>query len=140
MGFIYKIEVEGQLYIGSTKQKYLCQRQQFHNQCLKNPNLKEYNYPLYKFCREHNVKKIICELIEEVEDSELRILEQEYITMLETSLNTNRAYQTEEERLEQKLLDRKKQNNKNNKKKSKCPICDKLMLQNNIKQHINRIH
>ena len=42
MGFIYKIEVEGQLYIGSTKQKYLCRRQQLHNQCLKNPNRKNF--------------------------------------------------------------------------------------------------
>jgi hypothetical protein len=109
------------LYIGSTKLKYLCQRQGKHNQGLNNPNDKDYNYPLYRFCREHKIKKIICEFIEEVDDTELVLLEQEYITMLEPTLNIRRAYRTEEERLEQILLNRKK----HNKIKSNCPICDK---------------
>ena len=104
MGFIYKIEVEGELYIGSTKQK-LYYRQSLHNYKLKN----DCEYKLYKFCRENKVKKIICELLETVEDSELKILEQEYIKMLEPSLNTNRAYQTKEEHLEQmRLINNKK--------------------------------
>jgi len=135
MGFIYKIEVEGELYIGSTKQK-LSQRQADHNYRFNNPNDRRYNLSLYKFCREHNVKKIICELIEEVNDSELKILEQEYITMLEPTLNSNRAYRTEEEYLKQK----KKYNDMYNKKKSNCPICNKEMLIICIKRHINRIH
>ena len=132
MGFIYKIEVEGQLYIGSTKKKYLYKRQSQHNHCLNNPNNKDYNYPLYRFCREHNVKKIICELIEEVDDTELVLLEQEYMNMLEPSLNCIRAFQTIEERLEQIRL--------KNKKKSNCPICDKEMLKTNISRHIKTIH
>ena len=131
MGFIYKIEVEGELYIGSTKKK-LYKRQTLHNYYLNNPNSKNYNTYLYRFCREKKVEKIICELIEEIDDTELVLLEQEYITMLEPSLNSKRAYQTEEERLEQKLLDRKKQ--------SKCPICNKEMLKRNINQHIRNIH
>jgi hypothetical protein len=85
MGFIYKIEVAGELYIGSTK--YLCQRQNQHNCSLNNSNDKGYNYPLYRFCREHNVKKIICELLETVEDSELVLLEQEYINKLQPKIN-----------------------------------------------------
>ena len=136
MGFIYKIEIEGQLYVGSTKKKYLCQRQSHHNHCLNNPNDTHYNYYLYRFCREKKVKKIICEIIEEVDDTELVLLEQEYITMLEPSLNCKRAFQTEEERLEYMRL----QNKKQNKKKSKCPICDKEMLKNNIYKHIKNIH
>jgi hypothetical protein len=132
MGFIYKIEVEGQLYIGSTKKKYLYKRQSQHNHCLNNPNNKDYNYPLYRFCREHNVKKIICELIEEVDDTELVLIEQEYMNMLEPTLNSQRAYRTEEEKKEQIRL-------KNN-KKSNCPICDKLMLKNYIKRHIRNNH
>ena len=131
MGFIYKIEIDGEFYIGSTKLK-LNKRQKQHNQCLNNPNRKDYNSPLYRFCREHNVKKIICELIEEVDDTELVLLEQEYITMLEPTLNIRRAFQTIEERLEQIRI--------NGKKKSKCPECGKEMLKKNINQHIRRIH
>ena len=136
MGFIYKIEIGEDLYIGSTKQKYLCQRQSRHNHDLNNPHSKDYNSPLYKFCREHNVEKIICELLETVKDSELRIIEQEYIKMLEPSLNTKKSYITEKERLEQK----KECNKKHNKKKSNCPICNKEMLKNHINRHINKIH
>ncbi len=127
MGFIYKIEVEGELYIGSTKQK-LCKRQSKHNQGLNNPNFKDYNRPLYRFCRTHNVSKIICELIETVDNENIRIKEQEYIKMLEPSLNTYKAYQTIEDRLEQ------------NNKKSNCPICGNEMLKRNIKRHINITH
>ena len=140
MGIIYKIEVDGELYIGSTKLKYLCQRQAQHNFRLNNSNDIHYNIYLYRFCREKKVKKIICELLETVEDTELRILEQEYINKLEPSLNTIRAFQTEEERLEQKLLNIKKQNNKNNKKKSNCPICHKEMLKTSIYKHMNFNH
>ena len=129
MGFIYKIEVEGELYIGSTKNKYLSSRQALHNHCLNN---KECNVYLYRFCRTHNIEKIICELIEEVDDTELVLLEQEYITMLEPSLNTYKAYQTKEERLEYYK--------KKSKWKSNCPICNKEMLKRHIKKHIRNIH
>ena len=133
MGFIYKIEIEGQLYIGSTKNKYLCNRQQVHNYQLNNRNC---NYYLYRFCRKHNVKKIICELLETVDNEERVLLEQEYITMLEPSLNSIRAFQTEEEKLEQKKICNKKRN----KIKGNCPICNKEMLRSNINKHIRNIH
>jgi hypothetical protein len=132
MGFIYKIEVGGELYIGSTKLKYLCQRQTEHNQALKNPKNTHYNGPLYRFCREHDVSKIICEFIEEVDDTELRILEQEYMNKLKPTLNIRRAYRTEEERLEY--------HKKHNKIKSNCPICGKEMIKNILKRHIKNIH
>ena len=131
MGFIYKIVIGNDLYVGSTKQK-LYRRQNNHNCSLNNPNRIDYNIPLYKFCRTYNIEKIICELIEEVEDSELRILEQEYINKLQPTLNTNRVYQTIEQRQKQKNL--------HNKKKSKCPMCGLEMLKKSIKRHIGRIH
>ena len=136
MGFIYKIEIEGELYVGSTKNKYLSNRQGEHNYRMRTIHNKDYNNPLYKFCREKKVKKIICELLETVEDSELKILEQEYINMLEPTLNSQRAYRTEEERLEQHKLHTKK----NNEKKSNCPICNKEMRKDTINRHIRNIH
>ena len=60
MGFIYKIEIDNQIYIGSTKQK-LCRRQTNHNCSLNNSNDSHYNIYLYRFCRTHNIEKIICE-------------------------------------------------------------------------------
>lgn len=136
MGIIYKIEIAGEIYIGSTKRKLLCQRQCDHNQCLNNPNNKGYNESLYKFCRTHNISKIICELLEKVDNENIRIKEQEYMNMLEPSLNRQRAFQTEEQKIEQK----KECNKKHNKIKANCPICDKLLLKNYIKQHIRNIH
>jgi len=135
MGFIYKIEIDNELYIGSTKQKLL-KRQADHNYEFNNSNRKDYNNPLYRFCREKKVKKIICELIEKVENDELLLLEQEYINMLEPKLNTNRAFITNKEKIEYK----RKQNKINNKKKSNCPICNKEMLKNHINRHINTFH
>ena len=132
MGFIYKIVVAGEIYIGSTKQKYLSQRQSYHNNNLINPNRRNYNNPLYKFCREHNVKKIICELIETVDNKNMVIKEQEKIDLLNPSLNTNRAFRTEEQRIEQI----KKHNNI----KDNCPICNKELIKNNINRHIRNIH
>ena len=135
MGIIYKIVVGEKIYIGSTKLK-LCQRQSQHNQGLRNPNSKDYNLPLYKFCREHNVEKIICELIEKVDNDNITIKEQEYMDLLNPTLNTCRAFRTEEQLKEyQKDYMKKK-----NKIKSNCPICYKKMIKNNIKQHINNIH
>tara|TARA_R110000796_G_scaffold208283_1_gene324537 strand:+ start:41 stop:472 length:432 start_codon:yes stop_codon:yes gene_type:complete len=136
MGYIYKIEIAGEIYIGSTKNKYLCNRQGQHNYNLRTPNNESYNLPLYKFCREHNVEKIICELIEEVDNENIFIKEQEYMYLLNPTLNSQRAFITEEQRLEQ-MKELKK---KNNKIKANCPQCGMLIGKNNINRHINNIH
>ena len=133
MGFIYKIEIGEDLYIGSTKQKYLCNRQRDHNKGLNNPNCNYYNSFLYTFCREKKVNKIICELLETVENNKLLLLEQEYIKMLEPSLNTRKAYQTKKELKNYKSNFYKKQ-------KTNCPICNKEMRKSSIKKHINTFH
>ena len=131
MGFIYKIEIDNQIYIGSTKQK-LNKRQITHNQGLNNPNDRNYNIYLYRFCREKKVEKIICELIEEVNNNELVLLEQEYINKLQPTLNTRGAYRTEEEKIEYYK--------KKSKWKSNCPICGLEMLKTSINRHIKNIH
>ena len=136
MGFIYRIVVGGEIYIGSTKIKYLSQRQSHHNFRLNNPNDIGYNYFLYKLCREHNVKKIICELIEIVDNENIKIKEQEYMDLLKPTLNHYRAFQTEEQKIEQKKEHKKEYN----KIKANCPICNTEMLRGSIKKHINKIH
>lgn len=135
MGCIYKIVVGEEIYIGSTKIKLLT-RQTKHNYRLNNPNDNGCNLPLYIFCREHNVKKIICELIETVDNENIFIKEQEYMDLLNPTLNTYRAFRTEEQRL---TYDRERMK-KRNKIKDNCPICNKELIKNNIKQHIRTIH
>jgi len=91
IGTVYKIEIGEKIYIGSTIQK-LSDRQRKHNFNLKQ---EEYKNKLYKKCRENNITKIICILLEEkeIEDiDEIRLLEQEYITKLQPSLNHCSAY------------------------------------------------
>jgi hypothetical protein len=131
MGIIYKIEVAGEIYIGSTTQK-ISQRQGCHNYNLRNPHNKHYNYLLYRFCRENNIKNIKCKLIEEVDNDNIKIKEQEQIDLLNPILNSQKAFRTEEQLIEQK----KECNNK----KSNCPICNKELLKNNIHRHIRNIH
>ena len=98
MGVIYKIVIGEECYIGSTKN--LIERQHKHNSNLNSDN---YTSPIYKFCREHKIEKIILELIEdEVEEEDLKIREQFYIDKLKPTLNAYRAYNTEEDTKQKK--------------------------------------
>ena len=93
MGLIYKIVIGDNCYIGSTTN--LIRRQGEHN-C--NLNSDNYNYLLYKKCREHKIENIILELVEdEVEEEDLKIREQFYINKLLPTLNTYRAIRTNED-------------------------------------------
>ena len=99
IGTVYKIEVNKEIYIGSTIQK-LFDRQATHNTLLRQNKEK---YKLYEECRENNITKIKCILLEEkeIEDiDEIRMLEQEYITKLQPTLNSWSAYRTEEDKKE----------------------------------------
>tara|TARA_R110002126_G_scaffold279322_1_gene426197 strand:- start:2507 stop:3076 length:570 start_codon:yes stop_codon:yes gene_type:complete len=112
MGLIYKFVIGEECYVGSTKN--LIERQKKHNRNLRNEN---YNYLLYKKCREYKIEKIILELIEdEVEEEDLKIREQFYIDKLKPTLNSLRAFTTEEDT---KLMDKEwhKKNYENNKEK-----------------------
>ncbi len=91
IGTVYKIEIGENIYIGSTILK-LNDRQANHNFRLKK-NIRKNK--LYNECRKHNITKIICILLEEKEvenKEEIRMLEQEYITKLQPTLNSNIAY------------------------------------------------
>ena len=113
MGFIYKIEVKNELYIGSTKKNLLSQRQGQHNYSLRNND----NLPLYKFCKENKIEKIICEMLEKVDNENIVIKEQEYINKLNPTLNTNKAHSTKEDRKKTIHKSREKYKDKYNEKK-----------------------
>jgi len=55
-GIIYMIKVGEDIYIGSTRQKYLCSRQAEHNRDLK----KKKNFDLYIKCNELEIEEIEC--------------------------------------------------------------------------------
>ena len=164
-GIIYKIEICNEIYIGSTIQR-LSNRRTKHNSNLKDINK---NCKLYETCRTNNINNITLIEIEKVKinnKKELNIIEQKYINELQPTLNTYRAYMTEEERIEQhkecdknkylknkeKIKERVKEYRKNNKEKIKekkkekgiCEFCGneilKICLSRHKKQNCNKIN
>ena len=147
IGYIYEINIGNKKYIGSTTLRYLCHRQQKHNQELKQG---EKNTPLFEECRKQNITKIICELIEKLEIEnikELRLIEQKYINELKPELNMFRAIRTEEDsRIDSRI--RVKKYTKKNKEKIKskrseiinCPICNIQLSKGSLTRHKKRKH
>jgi predicted GIY-YIG superfamily endonuclease len=159
IGRVYKIEInENDIYIGSTIQT-LRRREIHHNSHLRK---NVYKCKLYEKCREHNITNIICILLEqkEVEDiDEIRLLEQEYITKLQPSLNSWSAYtgltreeygkeynkknkeDIKEKRKEyynkniDKIAEKSKQYRENHREKITCPICNSIVCRKNISTH-----
>jgi len=109
-GMVYKIELDNEIYVGSTEQK-LCERQSNHNHDLKKfPNRK-----LYKTCIEQGIEKIKLIWVADIEfnsTAEKRMKEEEYRKKLNAKLNSIRCYITEEE-----AEDNRKEYIKNNKEK-----------------------
>ena len=144
-GIIYKIEICNEIYIGSTIQR-LCNRRKTHNFNLKDINK---NAKLYETCRINNINNITLIEIEKVKINnkiELNIIEQKYINELQPSLNSKRAYRTEEERIEQcKKCDKnkylknkekiKERVKKNSQIKINCEFCGKEMTTGNLSRH-----
>tara|TARA_R100001463_G_scaffold1626_1_gene7105 strand:- start:2022 stop:2468 length:447 start_codon:yes stop_codon:yes gene_type:complete len=147
IGYIYEINIGNKKYIGSTIMKYLCNRQQKHNQELKQG---EKNTPLFEECRKQNITKIICELIEKVEIeniNELRTIEQKYINELKPQLNMFKAIRTEEDNRIDSCIRQKKYTEKNKEKLKlkrselvKCPICDIQISRGSLTRHKKRKH
>jgi hypothetical protein len=148
MAIVYKININGEFYIGNTRGKYLSLRQNQHNWSLRNPHSKDYNNPLYKFCRKHLVEKIICILIEDEIEEEYRFIkEQQYMNIIKPTINQRKAFQTEEEKKEQDRVGHKNyyKNNKDkiseqNKKTIKCNLCNKELRKTSLNRHIKTQH
>jgi predicted GIY-YIG superfamily endonuclease len=135
MGFIYKIEIDNQIYIGSTLN--LRRRQTTHNNDL---NIKKTTGRLYEKCRECNITDINLILLEEVEDNDTKIKEQEYIDKLKPTLNMIRAIPKTKE--QQKLYKKKwrSDNKHKNNVKINCDICGEEMNKSSLYRHKKRKH
>ena len=160
-GYIYKIEVGDNLYVGSTED--IEYREFKHNDTYK---YKSRNYDLYNCCREHNIEYIKLNLLDTIEvenDIELKLVEQSYIDKLKPNLNMRKAIRTEEDKKEYNRQNSIKMNIKHNEryKKNKrehynknkekiaeerklnrvnCPICNKEMRKDGLQRHIKNIH
>jgi len=154
-GMIYKIELQDEIYIGSTEVK-LCERQSKHQYDLKHfPNRK-----LYKKCIEQGITEIKLIWVADIEfnhTAEKRMIEEEYRKKLNGTLNSQRCYITEEERKEQQQIKNKeyrethkdfykeyskkyRENNKDKlnakqKEKIECPICKSMFNRHNLARH-----
>jgi len=97
-GMIYKIELQDEIYIGSTEEK-LCIRQSKHQYDLKHyPNRK-----LYKKCIEQGITEIKLIWVADIEfnhTAQKRMIEEEYRKELNAGLNMIRCYTTDEEKKE----------------------------------------
>ena len=143
-GIIYKIEICNEIYIGSTIQR-LSNRRTKHNSNLKDINK---NCKLYETCRTNNINNITLIEIEKVKINnkiELNIIEQKYINELQPSLNSKRAYRTEEEsrsrhkeyknKNKDKIKELTKRGNDKKKIKINCEFCGKEMTTGNLSRH-----
>ena len=96
---IYKISIEGENYIGSTRD--LKQRKKEHKSCCNNPNYHSYNSKIYTTIRENGgwdyceitpIEEFDCETKRQAECRE-EYWRREYKSIL----NTNRAFRTKDE-------------------------------------------
>jgi len=160
-GVIYIITVGDDFYVGSTID--LETRESSHNKKIYNENCSGYNYNLYKRIRENNgnycieiYKHFPCENVRELEQEEQRVMDE-----LKPTLNGQRAYLTDEERVKY-FQDYHKKNYQENKemlkqkwkdwysknkekvnererlkanKKVNCPFCNKEMNYSTLSRH-----
>ena len=115
-GIVYKIELDNEMYIGSTEQQ-LCDRQRGHNSDMKNsPHRK-----LYKKCIEQEIETIKCIWVADIEfnsTAEKRAIEEKYRKELNATLNSQRCYTTKKERREDQNANNKIYIEKNKEKLS----------------------
>tara|TARA_R100000951_G_scaffold62151_2_gene52140 strand:- start:482 stop:934 length:453 start_codon:yes stop_codon:yes gene_type:complete len=139
-GMIYKIVVDGEIYIGSTKEKYLSDRQGKHNYALRN---RPHTQGLYEFCLGKGIDKIKCEWVADIEFNninELRTEEEKFRKELNATLNDRKCNATEEERKERikkwGINNREKRNARNASSMIECPNCNIKMQSRSLERHL----
>jgi hypothetical protein len=116
--YIYKIYNDDMAYIGSTVN--FKQRMDNHKSSCYNKNKKSYNYFIYQYIRQNGgwdeFEKEIIHTCDVADETEQRMVEQEWINKNECKMNMCKSYRTEEERKEQGKKDCKKYYEVNKKK------------------------
>ena len=119
-------------YVGNTT--LFRQRKSRHKRNCSNSNSKDYNFPLYKFIREHgcweNFSMIEIEKYPCTDGNEARARERYYYDLLNANLNKQKPLITKEER---------KQYDKEYKQKEECKEYNKLYFKQYKEEHINEL-
>tara|TARA_R110002096_G_scaffold45989_2_gene122921 strand:+ start:370 stop:855 length:486 start_codon:yes stop_codon:yes gene_type:complete len=141
---VYKIysknPEDDQFYVGSTYDLNL--RMRVHKQNCRNAECAEFHYKVYKHIRANGGWDNF--IMEKIDDTpcesrrELDVIEQGYMDKLNSQLNSNRAYQTNEQRKEQKqgLNKAYYQTHKEQLKKKFTCECGGKYTNSNITHHI----
>ena len=144
IGKVYKLinETTGEIYIGSTRQKYLSTRLASH----KCDAVRKKNPPTSsQFFKNDNKVSII--LIEQIEINSVDELHMRERFHIENNVCVNKYIPSrkqseysktdncKESKKKYRIKDRERQNTKIN-----CKVCDKLISFSNMKRHIKTIH
>ncbi len=138
IGIIYKLYCDGidGFYIGSCLN--IKKRKSQHKSNCNNDKCKEYNYKVYQYIRENggwdNWKFEILETALFENKTALRIREQHYKNLLNPSLNSLNAYQSQEERRLYNIERAKIPNKKRLTTKNEC-ACGSTTSQHNKARH-----
>jgi len=119
--YIYKIvsdDCPEFIYVGSTKS--LKDRKYKHKQSCMNPKSKNHNYKVYKTIRENggwdNWRMVLVEECGEISNNQARIREEYHRLQLNSNMNSNRAFRSNDDKKEQK----KQYNEANQEKIKEC--------------------
>lgn len=95
-------ELENLCYVGSTAN--MVSRKAKHKSNCNNPNQKDHNNLLYKTMRENggfnNFKMVILGTAEQITKREAQAIEEQYRVAEKATLNSNRCYTTDEQKIE----------------------------------------
>jgi hypothetical protein len=122
------------IYIGSTKE--FDKRKNFHKRCCNNSNYKFSNYKLYNVIKENggwnNWNMIELEYVEYNNKKAINILEQKYIQLFNSDLNTQNAYVSIEDK-------KKYKNNWYKQLLEKTPNFNKIKYKKELEKNPNHI-
>jgi hypothetical protein len=141
MSCVYKVELDDELYIGSTTNIRL--RKNNHKHRCYNDKSSHYNNKLYQLIREkYKWEDVDFQILEQhetrLENKELIKREQQFIERLNPTLNSKRAFRTAEQKRLDKNANAIKQRQVNKDKYILCPCGGKYKTNHNRHYNTNR--